>query len=242
MKLSFLKNISEFIFFDGENIKKYVEILNNDGQSGDENRRIKIAINNILGTPYLDRLINRLELIRSNYITEHTKKVSQNTKDETLRKDILDLQDRKDKNDKALKEAKISLDAESTKYKAMLERLQNISKSVEIYSDLVKEEGEKKTEEGHLSNFNLELSALIQSSLKSLLFDKIYAKKQLVEKENREFEEKDKEYSSRTQRSKELQKLVVDNICSLCGNHLSNEKLSKIQKEISEIESNAKNL
>lgn len=35
------KNISEFVFFDGENIKKYIEILNDDSDSGAENRRVK---------------------------------------------------------------------------------------------------------------------------------------------------------------------------------------------------------
>ena len=54
------------MFFDGENVKKYIEILNDDSDSGDENRKVKEAINNVIGTPYLDSLINNLILIKKN--------------------------------------------------------------------------------------------------------------------------------------------------------------------------------
>lgn len=225
------KNISEFIFFDGENIKKYVEILNNDGTTGAENRRVKNAINNIIGTPYLDSLITNLEHIESHAISDQNKMIKQNTNDIKLKNEIDRLTTLKSTMEESIKNTKAELTQEEARFESIKRDFSNISRSVDIFKDLSAQENVIDIEGKRITQSNLDLISEIQSSFKTLLFDKISSRKSRLSKETEKLSKKASEFNKINDRITELQKLIRDNVCTLCGTHLSNNNLASIQFE-----------
>jgi len=226
------KNISEFVFFDGENVKKYIEILNDDSDSGAENRKVKEAINNVIGTPYLDSLINNLILIKKEYTDEFDHKLQQHSKDEKKKAEIEKLLIELKEKNSAKDTTKYLLAKTNDELNDVDKKLSNLTRSLSVYEEIGKNQANLDIENQNLENAEKKLKELLSTVAKNLLYDKLSDEKKrntlIIEKLGTKINDEQKI----TEEIQQLKGLYKKQECSLCGSKISQDQEQKITQKI----------
>jgi DNA sulfur modification protein DndD len=236
------KNISEFMLFDGENIERYIEILSNDSESGTENKRIKDAINNIIGTPYIDAIKSRLDTIYAEVDKEFQDVTRANNSNDGWRRQVDELNDTIER----LTVNKDDLSKEISKIKEEIDQinfdLSEQGRTLKIYKDLDAKIIEQDQVKVRLDNSKSDLKKALLQSIEPLQHVKIT---NVLESSTKEFEKLESRHNLIIELAKkraDLQNLLTNHTCSFCGSYLDDDMLAQHQKDAQKIDEELKSI
>jgi len=226
------EEISEFMLFDGENILKYVEILNNDGPSGSENLRIKEAINKIIGAPYLTRIISRLQQLGQEIADQLNilyAKRSQNDKDEKELKEII-------KKIESINQEKGSLEQRHRETRKIIAEIgEDLNKNARIRGHLEEKSRLKGMVDQailDIGSYNEKIKNLIIPNIRNLQHSKLTDKLNEINQMILSLETKDDYVLNMKREIKKYTDLLNSPKCLYCGGSIDEANHPKYKEEI----------
>jgi hypothetical protein len=234
------EDISEFMLFDGENIEKYIEILNNDSSSGKENRKVKEAINKIIGTPYIDKIIARLNLLKGETNQQIERLISKQVSDKEKKDELEKLNSvlRSKITDKD--ETKAKLEDTKNRLEKIDSDLKENGRKVSIFNDLTQKENDLIAINSNIEQRKRDIKKLLYESVESMQYDKI--NELLIEsgKKILSIQNKHLEAEALCQELKKYKDLFGNSVCSYCGSQISSEKSNQYRTQIDSIQGQIK--
>jgi DNA sulfur modification protein DndD len=230
------ENISEFMLFDGENIEKYVEILNNDSSSGVENKKVKEAINNIIGTPYIDSTIARLDTIKDVLKNDHDAKIMKINKNQKLNKDIKDYENKiKSKRDERIHVVE-KRDAANKELTDINQELNEQGRLITTYNELKEKEKERAELNSAVNLRKEDLKQELLSHIKGMQYQRIASMIDDLRIQYQDLEQKENQIIELRKSKKQYEELLERKECPYCGSHIDREKFEKYRDNILRIE------
>lgn len=228
------EDISEFMLFDGENIEKYIEILNNDSQNGVENLRVKEAINKIIGTPYIDSIIVRLENIRRESEDRRNALLAKRIGNEKSKRELEEIQAKIREKTNEKNDLKKCLNEWNDELEKIEKEIQEHGRNEYWFEQLTQNENKLQETNGRITSKKEDLKKEIERNIRSMQYEKIQHKLD-------EFSGSISPLISRRDRclllKEEIRKLngfVKSNKCSYCGSLLSLSKHQEYERVILE--------
>ncbi|MFA5660020.1 MAG: hypothetical protein WC968_01300 [Bacilli bacterium] len=229
------KDISEFMLFDGENIEKYIEILNNDSATGTENRRIKEAINKIIGTPFIDRIIARLDSLYSQTYYQISSIVNRNSKNENDKKELQDKQQELSLKKKEIDDLNRKIEKEKEELTRLNEDLDANGRKIAAYKYLEKIEKEINSTEALIKSRKTDIKNFLKENIKSLQYSKIIQEIKTMEEKFSLISDRHQIINKFRVELKTYEDLLNNDTCQYCGSHLPLEKIVFFKSKVDEI-------
>jgi DNA sulfur modification protein DndD len=234
-------DVSRFYFFDGEMLRDYEELLEEDSNRWG---LLKDSIERVLGVPYFKLARNDLEAIKRKFEKERARimKQSGGHEYEELAESQQKLQDELDDLNRTINsidEEKKILDNEITESKRKLVDMREVQelakKRLEIENDI-------KLADERKNKLIEERKAMIEKVYKNVLAP---IAKTLIEKFEIQSKQALDRYNQKQRALEHADKLkrgIRENKCSYCGTILNENKLKELEAELEETENRIKEL
>ncbi|NLJ37180.1 MAG: AAA family ATPase [Candidatus Atribacteria bacterium] len=226
-------HVSRFFFFDGEMLRDYEALLEQDQNS---TRLLKDSIEYVLGVPYLKIAKDDLSVISKQFEKERTKLIRRignsdlNEIAENLQSVIADIEE-KEKIIASLKEQKHQLETEILAKKREQANLSEVQELAQSRLNIEKQIANLDINKNKiLADMQIKVSNLYKTLLAPMAEN---VASQLAVKSKAAFEKYNRKHSLEEEISR-IKKNIANQKCSLCGTILDKNKLNMLERDLEE--------
>ncbi len=229
------KQISQFLLFDGELLNQFEELVIDEGSS--QANAIKNSIERALGLPVLQRAVQELEILKKGYSKQFQTEMKKNRNLAYIAKNL----ELHENNLNSKQEEKESIEAQIAENRERLSELDDIlekaSRDINLgeRKRMLTAESKKNITEivTQKNRTKLEIANLWREPLARALSPHILTIKNRLIQLNRTRQTNAINYS----KIKSLEKALLDNICSECGNPIEENKRELVQEKLDALKS-----